>query len=238
MKIDLLSVNRFGVNRRRAKRSERNVLRAASIKAAGFLLTMVISGSLAGCGATRPMQYYQLTVPADVHHAEANTSGISLALGPLVASHLYREDRIVFSSGPQQMGTYEFQRWTEPPAEMIEEVLLRELRASNRYREVFAQRSATHADYVLRGRLYDFKEVSGSPLQARVTVEFELRDMKSGATVWSHYYNHDEPVSGKDVPSMVAALDRNVQRGVGEVKASLEQYFSSLPPGNNSATDR
>jgi hypothetical protein len=37
---------------------------------------------------------------------------------------------------------------------------------------------------------------------------------------------------------MVAALDRNVQRGVGEVKASLEQYFSSLPPDNNSATDR
>jgi ABC-type uncharacterized transport system auxiliary subunit len=233
MKIDI-----FGVNRQSAKRGERNVFRSSSFKAAGFLLAMGIAGSLAGCGATRPMQYYQLTVPPDVHHAEANASGISLALGPLVASHLYREDRIVFGSGPQQMGTYEFQRWTEPPAEMIEEVLLRELRASGRYREVFTQRSASHADYVLRGRLYDFKEVSGSPLQARVTVEFELKDMKSGATVWSHYYNHDEPVSGKDVPAMVAALDRNVQRGVGEVKASLDQYFSSLPPSNNAAADR
>jgi ABC-type uncharacterized transport system auxiliary subunit len=233
MKIDL-----FGVNGRSAERSEGNVLRSWSFKAAGFLLAMVIAGDLAGCGASRPMQYYQLTVPADVHHSETNPSGISLALGPLVASHLYREDRIVFGSGPQQMGTYEFQRWTEPPAEMIEEVLLRELRASGRYREVFTQRSASHADYVLRGRLYDFKEVSGSPLQARVTVEFELKDMKTGTTVWSHYYNHDEPVNGKDVPAMVAALDRNVQRGVGEVKASLEQYFSSLPPGNNSATDR
>jgi len=224
MKIDPL-----GVNRRRAKRGERNVLRSSSFKAAGFLLVMIIAGSFAGCGATRPMQYYQLTVPADVHHAEANASGISLALGPLVASHLYREDRIVFSSGPQQMGTYEFQRWTEPPAEMIEEVLLRELRASDRYREVFTQRSSSHADYVLRGRLYDFKEVSGSPVEARLTVEFELKDMKSGATVWSHYYNHDEPVNGKDVPAMVAALDRNVQRGVGEVKAGLDQYFASLP---------
>src|ERR1700676_1199541 len=227
-----------GANRPSAKRSERNALCSSSFKPAGILLAMVIAGSLAGCGATRPMQYYQLTVPPDVHQADANASGVSLALGPLVASHLYREDRIVFGSGPQQMGTYEFQRWTEPPAEMIEEVLLRQLRASDRYREVFTQRSASHADYVLRGRLYDFKEVSGSPLQARVTVEFELKDMKSGTTVWSHYYNHDEPVSGKDVPAMVAALDHNVQRGVGEVKASLEQYFSSLPPGNNSATDR
>ncbi|MDQ1408858.1 MAG: cholesterol transport system auxiliary component, partial [Acidobacteriaceae bacterium] len=197
----------FGGNGRIAKRSERNVVRPTSFTAGGLLLATVIVGSLAGCGATRPMQYYQLTVPADVHHAETNASGISLALGPLVASHLYREDRIVFSSGPQQMGTYEFQRWTEPPAEMIQEVLLRELRASSRYREVFAQRSASRSDYVLRGRLYDFKEVNGSPLQARVTIEFELRDMKSGATVWSHYYNHNEPVSGKDVPAMVAALD-------------------------------
>ena len=56
--------------------------------------------------------------------------------------------------------------------------------------------------------------------------------------MWSHYYNHDEPVNGKDVPAMVAALDRNVQRGVEEIKASLEQFFSSLPPSNNSATDR
>jgi ABC-type uncharacterized transport system auxiliary subunit len=127
------------------------------------------------------------------------------------------------------MGTYEFQRWTEPPAEMIEEVLLRELRASGRYRDVSLQRSSSRVDYVLHGRLYDFKEVEGNPLQARMTAEFDLKDVKSGATVWSHYYNHDEPVGGKDVAAMVAALDRNVQRGVGEVKAGLDQYFSSLP---------
>ena len=70
------------------------------------------------------MQYYQLTVPNDVAQAEPNASGISLALGPLTSSHLYREDRIVYSSGAEQMGTYEYQRWTEPPAEMISEVLL------------------------------------------------------------------------------------------------------------------
>lgn len=175
------------------------------------------------------MQYYQLTVPTEPARAEPNASGVSLALGPLVASHLYREDRIVYSAGSQRMGTYEFQRWTEPPAEMIEEVLLRELRASGRYRDVSFLRSSSRADYILHGRLYDFKEVAGEPLQARVTADFDLKDVKSGATVWSHYYKHDEPVSGKDVPAMVAALDRNVQRGVEEIRTSLDQYFSNLP---------
>jgi len=197
-------------------------------KAATLLLATISVATAAGCGAARPMQYYQLSVPTDMPQAEPSTSSITLALGPLVTNHLYREDRIVYSSGAQQMGTYEYQRWTEPPAEMIHEVLLRELRASGRYREVANQRSGGHADFVLRGQLYDFKEVSGSPLQARVTAEWELRDTKTGLVVWTHHYGHDETVNGKDVPAMVAALDKNAQRAVSEVKAGLDQYFSSV----------
>jgi ABC-type uncharacterized transport system auxiliary subunit len=218
----------FGSNGRDSKTRWQNIFRWQGVKAASCALAMTVV-AIAGCGGAHPMQYYQLTVPTQTSHAEPNASGVSLALGPLVASHLYREDRIVYSAGTTRMGTYEFQRWTEPPAEMIQEVLLRELRASGRYHDVSLQRSSSRADYVLHGRLYDFKEVAGDPLQARVTAEFDLKDVKSGATVWSHYYNHDEPVSGKDVPAMVTALDRNVQRCVEEIKTSLDQYFSSLP---------
>jgi ABC-type uncharacterized transport system auxiliary subunit len=204
-------------------------LRARTLKTAGWILASLPAAMIGGCGAARPIQYYQLTVPNDMAQTEANASGISLALGPLTSSHLYREDRIVYSSGGQQMGTYEYQRWTEPPAEMVSEVLLRELRASGRYREVYSQRSSSRSDYVLRGRLYDFKEVPGSPLAGRVTLDWELHDTKTGSIVWSHHYSKDEPVSGKDVPAMVAALDKNVQRAVGEVKAGLDQYFASMP---------
>ncbi len=63
----------------------------------------------------------------------------------------------------------------------------------------------------------------------RVAFELEMRDLKTGATVWTHYYTHDEAVDGKDVPAVVAALDKNVQRGVKEVVASLDQYFASHP---------
>jgi ABC-type uncharacterized transport system auxiliary subunit len=84
-------------------------------------------------------------------------------------------------------------------------------------------------DFAIRGRLYDFKEVEGNPVSTRVTLELEMRDLKSGATVWSHYYTHDEPATGKEVPAIVAALDKNVQVAVKEVIASLDQYFASHP---------
>jgi ABC-type uncharacterized transport system auxiliary subunit len=190
----------------------------------------VLVGLTCGCGATRPSKYYQLTVPAEAAAVEkADAVPVTLLLGALMTSHLYREDRIVFGSGSEQLGTYEYQRWAEPPTEMIEEVLLRELRASGRYRAVSYRRSNIRGDFATRGRLYDFKEVNGSPMAARVTWELELRDLKSGATVWTHYYTHDEPVSGKDVSAVVAALDRNVQRAVTEVVAGLDQYFQSHP---------
>jgi ABC-type uncharacterized transport system auxiliary subunit len=127
------------------------------------------------------------------------------------------------------MGTYKYQKWAEPPNEMLAQMLLRDLRASGKYRAVDFLRSNSRGDYILYGRLYDFKEISGTPLLARVTVDVELRESKSGTTVWTHYYSHDEPVSGKDVAAVVAALDRNALRGMAEVKSSLEQYFSSHP---------
>ena len=187
-------------------------------------------GLLSGCGATRPSRYYQLTVPAEAGAVEkADAVPVTLLLGQLLTSHLYREDRIVFGNGAEQLGTYEYQRWAEPPTEMIQEVLLRELRSSGRYRAVHYRRSNMQGDFAIRGRLYDFKEVDVGQMSARVTLELDMRDLKSGATVWTHYYTHDEPTSGKDVPALVAALDKNVQRTVKEVVESLDQYFASHP---------
>jgi ABC-type uncharacterized transport system auxiliary subunit len=191
----------------------------------------VCVGWLSGCGAAKPIKYYGLTVPGDMTPvADANAYPVTLLLGPLTGSHLYREDHIVYSTAGENMGMYDSQRWAEPPTEMMQQVLFRQLRASGRYRAVNTLRSNAHGDFVLTGRLYDFKEVSGNGLLARVTVEYELRDSKSAATVWSHYYSHDEAVSGKDVGAVVAALDRNAQGIVGQVKAGLEQYFAAHPP--------
>jgi ABC-type uncharacterized transport system auxiliary subunit len=191
-------------------------------------MAALVAGLLTGCGAARPSKYYQLTIPGDsATAAERSPYPVTLLLGPLRASHLYREDHIVYSSSGQNMGTYGYQRWAEPPTEMLVNVLLRDLRASGRYRAVDVLRSNSHGDYILYGRLYDFKEISAAPLMARITVDLELRETKTGSTVWNHFYAHDEPVSGKDVSAVVAALDRNAQRGMAEVKSSLDQYFST-----------
>jgi ABC-type uncharacterized transport system auxiliary subunit len=210
---------------------ERPVFRrtlTSKITLAMLALAVVLA---AGCGAARPSKYYQLTVPGDsAPTTSSNTLPITLLIGRLTAPALYREDQIVYSSGGENMGTYEYQKWSEPPTEMIAEIMLRQFRASGRYHGVYTLRSDIHGDFLLHGHLYDFKEVAGSPLLARVTLELELREIKTSAVVWTHFYSHDEPASGKDVGSVVTALNKNIQQGIAEFRASLDQYFAEHPP--------
>jgi ABC-type uncharacterized transport system auxiliary subunit len=218
--------------RKRIMRGEmmKRKTRTLVLTAGAAFCAIAVSIATAGCGAARPVKYYQLTVPGDMSSgSDASAFPVTLLVGPLVGSRIYRDDRIVYSSG-EEMGMYESQRWASMPTEMLQEVLFRELRASGKFKTVNMLRSNARGDYILNGRLYDFKEVTGSAFVARVAVEYELRDTKTGATVWSHYYSHDEPVSGKEVSAVAAAIDKNVQGIVSQVQAGVAAYFQANPP--------
>jgi len=190
-------------------------------------LLILFCGMLTGCGAARPSKCYQLTVPAASTSVTVAPYRVTLLVGPITASHLFRDDQIVYRSTGQAVGTYEYHRWAEPPPEMIEDILLQELRASGRFQHVYAESSDVRGRYLLRGRLYDFSEVDASQLAARVAFHFELFDVQAGTTVWSRSYSHDERVHRKDVAALAAAIDRNVQSGLGEIIKGLDQYFST-----------
>jgi ABC-type uncharacterized transport system auxiliary subunit len=187
----------------------------------------LLASFAAGCGSVPATRYYQLSVVSVTPSANTEPFPVTLLVGPISASHLYREDHLVFAASAEQMGTYEYHHWVAPPTEMIEELLVRDLRATGRYRSVAQLSSSSRGDFVLHGHLYDFKEISGSPMAARVTLYFELRDVKANQVVWSTRYNHDEPVDGRDVPAIVAALDRNMQQAAAQLRTGLESYFAS-----------
>jgi ABC-type uncharacterized transport system auxiliary subunit len=192
-----------------------------------FPAVLLSLGILNGCGAARPSKFYELTASDNsTVGADPAPYPVTLLLGRMATSNLYRDDRIVYTSSGQAMGTYEYQRWAEPPSEMITDILLRELRASGRYLQIYPLGSNVRGDYLLRGHLYDFREIDGKVLAARVAFDFELDNSKTGAIVWTRYYSHDSPVDGKDVAAVVAAIDRNVQSGLTEIIGSLDEYFS------------
>ena len=191
-------------------------------------LAITAATGMLGCGgATRPSKYYALDLPAMPAPAGSGSYPVSLLVGRVTAPHLYRDDRLVYRAEGMELGTYEYHRWAEPPTDMLEAMMVRLLRTSGKYQTVQALHSNARGDYIVRGRLHDFEEVTGSSgIVARVAMEVELYELKSGKTVWTNFYAHDEPVAGKEVPDVVAALNRNVQAGLGQMAASLDEYFA------------
>ena len=160
---------------------------------------------------------------------QAEPLDATLLVRAFATSHLYREDRIVYGSDSEQMGTYQNERWSEPPAEMLQNALVRELRSTGRFRSVTRPPQRFQRRFLLTGHLYDFKEVSGNGIVARHQLRRRASRLKAGKTIWTYTYNHDEPSNGKDVAAVVAAMDRNVQRSVQEVEAGIQQALAAYP---------
>jgi ABC-type uncharacterized transport system auxiliary subunit len=195
---------------------------------ATFAVAMMVL--LSACGASRPVKYYVLDI-----QPLAPSSGpqfpVSLIVGRIVTNQLYRADRLVYGSGPVQLGTYEYERWAESPADMIQDALIMSLRSTGQYRSVSRVASSVRGDYIVRGRLFSLYEADDkSTMAGRFSLQLELFDPKSGMTLWNDSYSHDQPIEGKKVPDVVAALDRNVRAGLQQLTANLGQYFASHPP--------
>jgi ABC-type uncharacterized transport system auxiliary subunit len=196
----------------------------------------VALGGIAGCGAAHPTDYYQLSIPVPAAAPVTAAPGaypVSLLVARFTAPEIYRGDDMVYRSGPNQLGIYEYHRWASSPPEMLEIILARRLRESGRYRSVEVLRSKSSGDFILRGRLFNFDEVDGPPLGARVSFEVDLEDAATGKTLWSQSYAHEQAVEGKggqSVSAVVEALDADVTQGMGEIVAGLDHYFSAHPP--------
>jgi ABC-type uncharacterized transport system auxiliary subunit len=191
---------------------------------------MMLAIVAAGCGAPRPVKYYVIdATPAAAGSSPAQIP-VVLLVGRFTASHLYRDDRLIYGSGPVQLGTYEYDRWAEPPADMVQNLLIADLRASGQYRSVSRVSSSARGDYIVRGHLLAMYGVDKPELAARFSLQLELFDPASRATVWTQTYTHDEPVQGKTVANIVEALDRNISAGLQQLSAGITQYFMSHPP--------
>jgi len=188
--------------------------------------------SLSGCGGSKPIRYYTVQVPM-TPTLTTSAHPVSLLVGGIVGANIYRDTPIVYRTGVNEIGAYQYSRWEEPPVALLKSKLIRMLSATGDYQSVTGLGSNSDGQFLIRGRLYDFEEVDGANITGLVSMEFELYDRKSGKVVWTHFYSQSEPVQSKEISAVVTALDTNLDRGLKEVAAGLSQYFSANPVGKS-----
>jgi ABC-type uncharacterized transport system auxiliary subunit len=196
-----------------------------------IILLSLFALTLSGCGKIIPIRYYTIQSPS-APALSTGTHAVSLLVASVSGPEILRRSPIAYRVGANEIGTYQYSQWEEPPVEMIQSSLIRLLRDSGNYQSVSSPSGASGGQFVVRGRLNDFEEVEGANITGLVSMEFELYDRKTGKVVWTHFYSQSEPVQGKEISAIVAALDVNLDRGLKEVAAGINQYFST-----NSALD-
>jgi ABC-type uncharacterized transport system auxiliary subunit len=196
------------------------------------LLVSLLALSLSGCVSSKPIRYYTLKAPA-APALPAGTHTVSLLVASVSGPEIFRDTPIAYRVGANEIGTYQYRRWVEPPVEMLQGNLIRLLSSSGNYQSVASVGSTLEGQFVVRGKLYDFEEVDGASITGLVSMEFELYERKSGKVVWSHFYSQSEPVQSKEISAIVTALDVNLDRGLNEVAAGLNQYFSANSGGKS-----
>lgn len=206
---------------------ERPGASAISVSLAAMAVALCVL--LANCGSARPVSYYTLELMPPVAPQSSPANPVSIVVGRIIAPPIFRDDRIIYSNGQVALGADYFHRWAEAPTEMLESMLVEDLRATGQFSSVQRLGSNSKGDYVLRGQLIAFNEVDSGGVAARFAIDFELFQPKTGSVVWTFPYTHDEPANGKDMSDVVMALQSNVRTGLQQALTSLTQYLASHP---------
>jgi len=200
------------------------------MKIAHLVMLACVAGSVS-CVKERPIHYYTLNPPA-MPQVPAKPDGLVLLVGQITTPEALQDGRIRYRSGANEVGAYEYHRWSERPAKMVHDLLIQTLRASGKYRQVQEASSAAGGDYLVRGRLSEFAEIDEPGIRSRVSLRLELVDRKTGLVVWDHVYNRDEPVPGKAMGDVVASLERNLHQVIAAAASGIEAATVSRPAGH------
>jgi uncharacterized protein len=201
------------------------------------ICVIVLLGLLdAGCLDSRPVHYYTIESPSPPVAPPA-PAGPALTVGSISLPAELLDGRIRYRVGANEVGAYQFHRWSERPGTMISESLVHALRAAGKYRSVTESSSAAAADYTLRGRLYEFDEVDRETIQTCISLRVDLVDEKTKQVVWEDLVKHEEPVRSKNIQEVVASLDRNLQAVVKQTAEGIGHFLEAQPglsrPGGN-----
>jgi ABC-type uncharacterized transport system auxiliary subunit len=182
---------------------------------------------LSGC-APHAIQYYELS--AVTAPAVPASTGPTVLVERIATPQALEDGRIRYREGANAVGAYEFHRWTDPPGIMVKDALIQGLRASGKFKSVSEAGSSANGDYYVRGRLLEFAELDGTGgISTRVSLDLELREIKTGRLVWNDVLTHDDPVQAKKVADVVQSLDRNLQVVIRNAASAIGSYTAAHP---------
>jgi ABC-type uncharacterized transport system auxiliary subunit len=179
-----------------------------------FALTALIA--LAGCGgAVKYPNYYTLNVPPPPDPPAKEGVRASLAVREFRSPTYLHQGAIVYKTSPEQIGFYNYQRWAVDPREIVTNAVTERLRASGNFTQVRPYDGRSDMDYVLSGRIEKLEEVDyEGGIKVEVSISAQMTNLTTGAAVWTNTVDEVGTVGQRDVPAVVAEMNRTMERAI------------------------
>ncbi len=177
------------------------------------LATLIIS---VGCGgAAKYPNYYTLHMQPPVDPPAQQGVRTSLAVREFRSPAYLRQGAIVYKTSPEQIGFYNYHRWAVDPREFLTNAVAERLRASGNFTQVKLYDGRSDIDYVLTGQLEKLEEIDyEGGVKVEVAISAQMTNLATGAQVWSNAVSEVGTVDKRDVPTVVAEMNRTMDRAI------------------------
>ena len=160
----------------------------------------------------------------DLGSGPGPTLPVTIVIRPFSASAALDNEGIRYRSDDVEGGYWLDRQWSQSPATMIEELVERDLGASELFRHVFLIENAGRGDFLLGAtvhRLDQEDRVDG--WYAVVEISFELIRARDGSVVWHERMREDEIAADRTVSNVVRAMSRSLSRILIALRGALSK---------------
>jgi len=208
-------------------------------RSSAILIALTAMILLSGClGAVKYPNYYTLTVPAPPDPPAPETAHAILAVREFRAPEYLRQGSIVYRPSPEQIGFYAYHRWATDPRDFVTEAVMDRLRASGKFAQVEPYNGRADIDYVLIGRLENLEEIDyEGDVKVEVSLSVQLERLSTGATVWTNSVTEEGKVVRRDVPAVVAAMSRTMEKAIDKLLTPVPAVRGEPPPPRAGVTE-
>jgi ABC-type uncharacterized transport system auxiliary subunit len=193
-----------------------------------FLLILVLSTGCLSRNPKVPIHLYTLEESRVVPETRIILPPLSLGVYGFDTSPSI-EARILYRISAVELGYYDYDRWGEPPGEMVTRAFMRGLSASHLFSGILRGEKYPQSsfDWILTGTLERFEEDhTTEPAAAHIRVNLEIYRADSYTRIWKRSLEAREALEGDSAENLVLAMNKALGRILIEAKAEMERILT------------
>lgn len=180
-----------------------------------------------GCMSSPAKKYYQINL-GEMERESLPTINKTVLVEPAVADGLYDDFRIIYRISPFELNYYSYEFWAEKPGKLIGDAISHFLIKNRVFAKVTRELSKGDPDILLRSRVHLIEEVDSKEAWfARLAMDLEFVDFKTGNSLLSHHFDRTEKLPEKNISEVPVVLSRILTEELTKILTDLSSQLSS-----------